>query len=174
MYNYPLQYLLKNDPESVLSKHGWIIRKVIHPVFRNVLVPLSSKNKLVIERKAPFPKDRPIIFAATHGFRDDIAFSIKTTGVHSYILLSSLPAFYESFDGYALWLNGVIMLDRKDKASRAAAKEKMIYALSLGANILIFPEGVWNKTENLVVQELFPGIYDVAKASGALVVPCIR
>lgn len=171
MYNYPLGYLLSNEPESVLSKKGWQVRKSANILFRNILVPLSSKNKLIIERKADFSKDRPVIFAATHGFRDDIAFTIKTTGVHSYVLLGSLPAFYESLEGYALWLNGVIIVDRKDKNSRAAAKDKMIYALSLGANVLMFPEGVWNKTENLIVQKLFPGIYEVAKASDALVVP---
>lgn len=171
MYNYPLNYLLRNEPERVLSKKGWQIRKSVNILFRNIMIPLSTKNKLIIERKADFPKNRPVIFAATHGFRDDIASTIKTTGVHSYVLFGSLPAFYESLEGYALWLNGVIMVDRKDKNSRAAAKDKMIYALSLGANILIFPEGVWNKTENLIVQKLFPGIYDVAKASGAMVVP---
>lgn len=63
------------------------------------------------------------------------------------------------------------MVDRKDKASRTASKPKMEYAIELGSDLLIFPEGVWNKTENLIVQKLFPGIYDVAKSTGAVVMP---
>ena len=171
MYNKKLEYLLENDPSKVLSKRGIRNRKWFHPIFCNVIATLSTKNKLIIERKADLPTDRSIIFACTHGFRDDVAFSLKAAGSFAYLLYASIPDFYESIDGYALWTNGVIMLDRKDKASRRAAKEKMKYALSLGANILMYPEGVWNKTENLIVQKLYPGIYDVAKESGALVVP---
>ena len=51
------------------------------------------------------------------------------------------------------------------------AKDKMKYVISLGADILMYPEGTLNKTENLLVQKLFPGIYDVAKCTHALVVP---
>lgn len=171
MYNKSLEYLLKNQPEKVLSKSGIIFRKLFSPFFRHVLVPLSTHNRLHIERAESLPKNRPIIFAPTHGFRDDIAFSIKTGGKHSYLLFASLPAFFNTLDGYALWTNGIILLDRKNKKSRFAAKEKMKYAITLGTNILMFPEGVWNKTENLPVQKLYPGIYDVAKETGALVVP---
>lgn len=171
MYNKKLEYLLSNDPKDVLSKRGLKIRKWFHPIFCNVIVPVSTRNKLIIEHRAELPQNRPIIFACTHGFRDDVAFSLKAAGVHAYLLYASIPDFYESIDGPALWTNGVIMLDRKNKASRRAAKEKMLYALSLGSNILMYPEGVWNKTENLLVQKLYPGIYDVAKQSGALVMP---
>ncbi len=171
MYNRPLRYLIKNDPDKVLSLRGVRLRRLFSPVFRHVIVPLSSRNRLTVVRKAEVPRDRPVIFAATHGFRDDVAFSLKTIGSHAYLLYASIPDFYESPDGYALWLNGVVLLDRKDKSSRRAAKDKMIRALSLGANLLLFPEGVWNKTENLVVQKLFPGVYDVAKATGAWVMP---
>ncbi len=96
---------------------------------------------------------------------------ISCTGRHTYLLFASLPDFYGTVDGPALWLNGVILLDRKVKESRKAAKDKMEYAIRLGADILMFPEGTLNKTENLIVQKLFPGIYDVAKKCNALVVP---
>lgn len=171
MHNGFLEYLLNNDPTQVLSKKGIARRKRFHSVFCNVIVPLSTRNKLIIERKAICPIDKRIIFACTHGFRDDVAFSLKAAGEHAYLLYASIPDIFESIDGPALWTNGVIMLDRKDKASRHAAKEKMKYALSLGTNLLMYPEGVWNKTENLIVQKLYPGVYDVAKESGALVMP---
>ena len=171
MKNHQLKYLLSNSPEKVLSKRGIIIRKLFSPVFRNILAPLSVNNKLVIERRAILPKNRKYIFAATHGFHDDIIMSMRAAAIHTYLLYGSLPDFFETFHGWGLWLNGVILVDRVDKESRKSAKDKMIYALDLGANILMFPEGTWNKTPNQLVMKLFPGIYDIAKKADALVVP---
>ena len=171
MKNEFLKYLLKNEPTSVISKRGIAVRKSISPLIRNVIAPLSSKNKYIIDRNKNLPNDRPLIFAATHGLKDDIACGISAIGTHAYLLFGSLPDFFGTIDGPSLWLNGVILVDRKNKQSRRAAKPKMNYALSLGTNILMFPEGTLNKTENLIVQKLFPGVYDVAKQSGALVVP---
>lgn len=171
MQNEFLKYLLKYEPSSVISKRGIAVRKTISPLIRNVIAPMSSKNKYIIERNENLPKDKPLIFAATHGLKDDIACGISAAGRHAYLLFGSLLDFFGTIDGPSLWLNGVILVDRKNKQSRQAAKTKMNYALSLGTNILMYPEGTLNKTENLIVQKLFPGVYDVAKQSGALVVP---
>ena len=86
MYNRPLRYLMKNDPDKVLSLRGVRLRRLFSPVFRHVIVPLSSRNRLTVVRKAEVPRDRPVIFAATHGFRDDVAFSLNTIGSHAYLL----------------------------------------------------------------------------------------
>lgn len=171
MYNKFLEYLLENDPKRVMSKKGYLIRKAFNPLIRNIIAPLSSKNKYHIDKNKNLPKDKPLIFAPTHGLKDDIGMGIACTGRHTYLLFASLPDFFGTIDGPALWTNGVMLLDRKTKESRRAAKDKMEYAISLGADILMYPEGTLNKTENLLVQKLFPGIYDVAKSTNALVVP---
>lgn len=171
MYNKYLEFLLNNDPKKVMSKSGIKVRRFISPLLRNIVAPMTSKNKYVVEKNKNLPKDRPIIFAATHGLKDDIAIGLCAAGRHTYLLFASLPDFFGTFDGPSLWLNGVMLLDRKDKDSRRAAKVKMEYAISLGADILMYPEGTLNKTENLIVQKLYPGIYDVAVKCNALVVP---
>lgn len=171
MKNRYLNYLLDNNPKKVISKEGIFVRHLISPLLRNVVAPMTSKNKYIVEKNKSLPKDRPIIFAATHGLKDDIAIGLCAAGRHTYLLFASLPDFYGTFDGPSLWLNGVMLLDRKDKESRKAAKEKMKYAMSLGVDILMYPEGTLNKTENLIVQKLFPGIYDVAIECNALIVP---
>ena len=171
MYNKYLEFLLDNDPKKVMSKSGIKARQIISPLLRNIVAPMTSKNKYVVEKNVNLPKDRPIIFAATHGLKDDIAIGLCAAGRHTYLLFASLPDFYGTFDGPSLWLNGVMLLDRKNKSSRRAAKDKMEYAISLGADILMYPEGTLNKTENLIVQKLYPGIYDVAVKCNALVVP---
>lgn len=170
MYNWYFEYLKQNEPEKVLSKTGVVLRRWINPIIRTV-APLTCKYKLEFVKKTKLPKGRPLIFAPTHGFKDDVLCSVASVPKNAYILFGSLPQFFHTFDGITSWLNGVVMVDRTDKESRKAAKEKMLHAIHLGANLIIFPEGVWNKTENLLVQKLFPGIYDVAKETGALVVP---
>ena len=170
MYNWYFEYLRKNEPKKVLSKSGVMLRKLLNPVIR-IVAPITCKYKLVFVKKIKLPKGRPLIFAPTHGFKDDVVFSVASIPMNAYILFGSLPQFFHTFDGITSWLNGVVMVDRTDKESRKAAKPKMLHAISLGANLIIYPEGVWNKTENLLVQKLFPGIYDVAAETGALVVP---
>lgn len=170
MYNKCFEYLLSNDPDDVISKSGILVRKAINPIYRKV-IPFSTKNELIIERKEDVSKDKKIIYSATHGFRDDIVLTLKTIDAPVYLLYGSLLDFYYSIDGLALWLNGTIIVDRKDKKSRAAAILKMERALELGSNLLIYPEGVWNKEQSLIVQKLYTGIYDVAEKEEALVVP---
>lgn len=171
MKNRLLRYLLKNEPKSVMRKGGYRLRQFISSPVRNVLGPATSKNTFHIDRNNNLPTDRPLIFACTHQVKDDIALALASTGRHTYLLFGSLPDFFGTFDGPALWINGVILIDRKDKKSRAAAIPKMKYAIEMGADILMYPEGTLYKTENLVVQKLFPGIYYLAKDTNALVVP---
>ncbi len=169
-YNKRLEYLLSNNPEEVLSIPGVKIRKLFNPLFRTLL-PLTTKNKLIVERKARFPKKKKIIFVGTHGFRDDIALTLKTTGTHAYLLFASLPDFFYSIDGYALNIQGVLLMNRKDPASRKAAGPKIDRAIDLVSRVVILSEGVWNKSPNLLVLKLFPGAYDEAVKKDALILP---
>ena len=171
MKNRFLEYLLKNEPEKVMSRSGYKFRKFISLPVRNVLGPATSKNTYHIDRNNNLPTDRPLIFACTHQCKDDIALALASAGRHTYLLFASLPDFFGTLDGPALWLNGVILVDRKKQDSRSAAIPKMKYAIEMGADILMYPEGTLNKTENLIVQKLFPGIYYLAKETNALIIP---
>ncbi len=172
MYNKFLEYLLDNNPNKVLSSFGVKCRKIINPLLRNYIAPLTSKNKYHIENNVEINTDRPIIFAGTHGLKDDIALGLRASNSHTYVIFASLLDFFGTLDGPALWANGVILFDRKNKESRKSVLPKMKKAIELGADILMFPEGTLNKTENLIVQKLFPGIYNLAIETNALVV-CI-
>ena len=164
-------YLLDNDPEKVISDRGIRLRRFINPVLRGVM-PLKVKTKLKIIHRAPLP-DEPVIFACTHGIKEDVEDSLITAGRHAYILVGSLEQFFNSrIDNLAGWLNGVILVDREDKDSRAASKEKMKAALAKGTSVLMYPEGTWNISPNQIIAGIFPGVYDVAKeAGGVKVVP---
>lgn len=172
MYHRFLEYLLSNDSKKVISSAGIRLRKLIYPVLR-VIAPLSTKNRLKIVQKAPLPKHDPVIFACSHGFKDDVLFSALAAQKSAYILFGGLERFFHTSDGLMLWLNGVILLDRDDRNSRRASIDKMIYAIRNGASIILFPEGSRNRTANLPVQRLFSGVYDVVKETGAFVIPLV-
>ena len=93
---------------------------------------------------------------------------------NGYILFGSLPTFFQSIDGLTTWINGVVMINRKVKKSRLSAQEKMVAALSEGADLLMYPEGVWNKTPHQLMLDIYPGIYRMAKKTGAQIVPIIH
>lgn len=170
MYNKFLERLLENNPENVLSKNSIRGRKIVSPILRLIVPFVTPNSRLKVLRRAKIPK-QPVIFAATHGFREDAEHTVVMAKRQAYVLNGSLSQVLKSFDGITNWLVGMILVDRTSKESRAAAKEKMIYALKLGASIIMYPEGTWNKSPNELISGLFPGIYDIAKESGALVVP---
>ena len=169
MYNKFLEYLLDNDPEKCISKAGIRFRKIISPLVR-LVTPLTIPRKLKVIRRAKMP-NAPVIFAAAHWFKEDAECTLLTAGKHAYMLIGALEQCFRSFQGVTAWLIGPIFVNRLDKASRKASKEKAIRAINLGASLIIFPEGTWNKSPNKPIVGLFPGVYDIAKATGALVAP---
>lgn len=170
-YNKCFEYLINNDPSKVISKYGIKIRQIFHPLLIKLL-PFTTKNKLKVVRSAEIPKDKRVIFVPTHGFRDDIALTLKTAKDHAYLVYASLPDFYYSLDGLALWANGVYLMNRADKSSKKALSEKIKRGFQLGVKrVILFPEGVWNKDPNQIVLDLWPGIYKIAKENNAVVMP---
>lgn len=170
MRNYWLKYLMNDGADEVMTRGGVRLRRFINPALRE-MYPAFSKSRLVVERGAPLPVNRPLIFASTHAFKDDIPLALYAIDTPAYILFGNLSAFFNTFDGLSLWINGVVLVDRGNSKSRAGVVEKMLRVLELGSSVLIFPEATWNRSPNVSVQRLFPGVYDLASRSKALVVP---
>ena len=72
---------------------------------------------------------------------------------------------------YANWLTGMIYVDREDEKSRKESLLKMQYILQKGSSLLMFVEGGWNNTENLLVQKPFSGVYNLSQTNKIEVVP---
>lgn len=170
MYNRPLEYLLSNKPEDVVSVGGVLARKAISPIIQGV-GPKMNPYQLHVVRKAEMPKGVPIIFAPTHGFKDDFLNTVLLVKKQGYVLFGSLPQFFNTLDGWTAWLNGAVLVDRSDKESRKAAIPKMTRAINLGKYGYYFSEGVWNKRSDRLVLDLFPGLYLLALATGAWIAP---
>lgn len=92
MYNKFLKYLLENDPKRTISKYGIIIRRIVNPIIRLVM-PITTIIKLKILHRAKIPK-QPVIFAATHGFKEDIVDTYVVANRQAYILIGSLSQIF--------------------------------------------------------------------------------
>ena len=177
-FNKSLQYLMSYNPEDVVSKRGIRIRKIFFPILSKIF-PLTSKSKLkIIKSYDPFgneikvPKDKKIIFVPNHGFKDDIALSLMTAKYHTYSVFASIPDFFYTIDGYALNLFGVFLMDRRDKESKASILPKLDYAFENGLKrVLILPEGVWSKSPNELVLNIWKGAYIAAQKNDTLLMP---
>ena len=87
-------------------------------------------------------------------------------------MLNGVPSqLFNSIDSITAWLTGIVIIDRTDKESRSSSIAKMVRVLELSSSVIMYPEGTWNKSPNELVSGLFPGIYEVAQQSGALIAP---
>ena len=170
--------------ESQLLKEI-IFRRRLNPLIKS-LAGLFMEHKQVFENRNAFsafalgtttpdssvilPKE-PVIWIANHAFKDDIAATILGAKRHAYVLFGSLPQLYNSIDGLALYLNGIVLMNRKTSASKRLSTKKAVEIIKSGTDLIIFPEGVWNKTPEKLALDFWPGVYRISQETGAKVVP---
>lgn len=176
--------LCDETEESQLLKEI-IFRRRLNPLIKS-LAGLFMEHKQVFENRNSFstlaikattpdfdgmlPKE-PVIWIANHAFKDDIAATILGARRHAYVLFGSLPQLYNSIDGLALYLNGIVLMNRKTSASKRLSTKKAVEIIKSGTDLIIFPEGVWNKTPEKLALDFWPGVYRISQETGAKVVP---
>lgn len=167
--------ILSTNEIKKREKYYKIIKKVGTLVLKNKQVfenryNLIDENDKREDNKIVLPNE-PVIWVSNHAFKDDTLATILATYRHPYILFGSLPQFYNTFDGIIAYLNGVVMTNRKVRESRKASVKKACIAIQNGVDLMMFPEGVWNKSANDLLIHLWPGVYKIARETGAKVVP---
>lgn len=176
--------LLSCVPEKMVSKRSLACRRLLHSAFVR-LSPLLLEHRQVIESKnallgidapdAPLElPQEPVIWCGNHRFKDDVLATVLAATRHAYILFGSLPMFFNTLDGIGAYINGVVMCNRKVKKSRAVSHEVAGQVLKMGTDLLIFPEGVWNKTPDKLLLDFWPGAYHLAKDTGSKIVPIVH
>ena len=118
--------------------------------------------------------EEPTIWAMNHAFKDDAISSIKCISRPFTLLFGSLPQFYNTFDGVLAYNIGTTIVNRNSLTSRNASQHKLEYALNMGLDVLMAPEGVLNKNVHKLVEEVWPGMYRAAKATGSKIIPIIH
>lgn len=168
-------HLLSNDPEKVLSKRSINFRsKYIHKIIIGASSLFLNGKKLTIIKKAPLPEGRPIIFVPNHGFVEDAISSAVVAEKPAYFLFGSLPQFFNTLNGFGVYMKGCLLINRKSAQSRKSSIDKVVKALELGTNVIFYPEGVFNKTPNQILLPFWPGIFEAAKKSNAYIVPIVH
>lgn len=157
------------SPEKFTTPGIMKIRRLINPIVRKI-VKLSADKKIVVE-KYPVLDDDTYIFATTHYFTEDIHASLGSLDRNAWMLVGTTDQLEHNLMMCGGWLNGIVYVDRNNDISRKNSLKKMEYVLNNGSSVLIFPEGGWNNTENLLVQQLFGGPYYLCCSTGKKVIP---
>ena len=170
MNNIGLKNLKVANVDTFTTNVGIKLRRVINPVLRPIL-KLATKREIIVESYPNLDPKKNYIFASTHSFDEDIIAGLATIKHPKYILMGTTDQIDHNPQMYAAWLNGMIYVNRLDPESRKESVKKMERVLNNGSSVLLFPEGGWNNTENLICQKLFAGPYILAQKTGVEVVP---
>lgn len=170
---YYYKDLRKFNYENQIPIKGIEFRKNIHqlPLALVKLERLLSNEKITILKDERIYTEKPKIYACTHIGGKDIERTFEAIKEHCYLFLGDPGVTYKTPTGLLLYLNGTINLETRDKTDRKIAKSRAIELLKNGGNLLLYPEGAWNITENLPVMKLFTGTVEIAIESGAEIIP---
>lgn len=154
------------------NKSQLLPRKIIRLPLKGVL-KVATKGQLIIDNntKDILEENKPYIFVSTHYHSEDIITNLRALDRPTYALIGTTYQLEHNFQMYGAWLNGIVYVNRNDENSRAESLRIMKWLLEQGISVLIYIEGGWNNTENLLVQQIFSGAHKLSKETGIEVVP---
>lgn len=149
------------------------IRKLLRPFFRSCLWIQRKINGFSVEvlNKVKVPQDRSIIFAVTHIGKWDFEIVNEQIKEQFFVIVADFMHMYGTVSGFFMRLNGVIYVDEESREDKANTKSVMIKLLQSGKNVMIFPEGTWNLSENEIIRDIAYGTADAAISANAVIVP---
>lgn len=153
---------------------GVFLRKRIHYVLCSIL---HIRNRLygfqvkLLEDRARIQQNETVVYAVTHIGKFDFEMLMAMYKGFFYPVAGDWELMYGTIDDYFLRLNGVLYCDTEDKEDRYNTLQMMIKAVQQGISILIFPEGIWNLSENLPMLKIYSGVVKVAQKCNIPIVP---
>lgn len=170
MKNYGILKYSNVGVDDFTSETGIKIRRELNPVLR-VVFKAATKGNVIIENYPKLEKDCQYIFVSTHNFVEDSIANLSVIDRNAYLLFGTTDQLKVNKEMYAAWANGFIYVDRQNNVSRKEALLKMKRVLDSGTSVLIFAEGGFNNSENLLCLKLFASPYILSKQTGIKVVP---
>ena len=153
---------------------GIKFRQRIYPLVKLILKIdqlLSHEKIIIIGDQHTRNPGIPTIYACTHIGGNDIQRAFQVMNDPAYLMLGDPGILYRMPIYWGLKLNGVIPLETTDREDRKIAYARAIELLNAGGNLLIYPEGAWNVSPNLVMMKTFTGTVRMAQETGAEIVP---
>lgn len=162
--------VMSEDAIGGVGFHKWM-----HPLLMFLLRIKSRLCGLTYEfindKRVRAGKEKAVIYAITHIGKYDYEMLIEACDIFAYPFAGDWELMYATVDDYFLRANGVLWVDTSDKEDRQNSFKYMKKALNQGVPMLIYPEAIWNLTENLPVMKLFPGAVQAAKECKVPIVP---
>lgn len=139
----------------------WSVRGI--SLFCRLLFPLSIMGKKNLDQI------KPAIYICNHRSALDI--------ILCYCILGAIPARFLAKSDIR-WYHflqrkaGTIFVDRGNWKSRMAAKNKMLHTLLHGGNVLLYPEGTRNRTQQVMLPFRYSAVA-MAQITGCPIVPIV-
>lgn len=130
-----------------------------------------SREKIIVLKDEHTTTKSPIIFASTHAGGLDIPRICEIVKANLYIFFGDPGKIYKDIYGLLAFLNGWIPFDTGDRLERKIATSRAEELLKKGGNLLIFPEGAWNFSDELPVRHIYNGAARIALHTNAEIVP---
>ena len=165
--------LRKYEFENEIPLKNIKLRKGIHVLLLQLIKidRLLAKEKIEVIGDKRIKSDRPKIYACTHIGGNDIQRVFEGIKEHAYLFLGDPQETYIDFNGILLKMNGIIPLETDVKEDRNISYNRAVELLKNDGNLLIFPEGTWNLTDNLPVLKLFNGAAKMSRVAKADIIP---
>jgi len=144
------------------------LKNIINPTLLQVS-KVAIKYKIIKENKYSKKDGHPIIFAVNHYSAQDTPIICNSINERGYILAGKQNLAF--IDEIFFNLYGSIFVDRKDKEDMIASKKAMEEYLKKNQSIIMFPEGTWNLSDELLMLPMKWGIIDVAQETDAQIIP---
>ena len=150
-----------------------MIRKTLRPIFRSCLWIQRKINGFSVEVLSDIkvPEERAAVFALTHIGKWDFEIVNEQIKVQFFVVAADFMHMWGTVSGFFMNLNGVIYVDEESREDKANTKKLMVRLLQAGKNVMIFPEGTWNFSENEIVCDIAYGAADAAISANAVIIP---
>ncbi len=145
------------------------LRKKIHSILLKQMPSRITVPIKVLNDMAQVSGNK--LFAINHSCVLDAPVSGWVIKEHFYYLIGKQRL--QIIDRIFFHLNGVVIVDRKNREHKKKCSQKMLKLLNEGKSLLICPEGTWNLTPSKPMLPLNWGIIDLAKQTGTPIIPMI-
>lgn len=144
------------------------LRNIINPALL-VASKTNIKYKIIKEGQCKIDSNYPVIYAVNHYSAQDTPIICNSIEKRGYILAGKQPLRF--IDEVFFNTYGTIFVDRKNKEDMLQSKKAMELYLKHKQNIIVFPEGTWNLTDELLMLPMKWGIIEVAENTNAQIIP---
>lgn len=167
----------KENRVKYIENHDKVKRFFFSKIWHFVLLPLLKMLRLLNKQTIHIIGDshenttKPVLYACTHIGFYDIMILFEVIKKPCWLFWGNPGDDLTTLFGWMAQKNGAILVDSYDKEDRKNAKIEAEMLLRQGGNLMIFPEGAWNVTDNLPVMKLFSGTVSMALNTGAEIIP---